>query len=431
MISLYYNICKSLYLLYHNVTKSHIDKIQLDTMISSFHKSGCLFIKMIQWILSRIYTVDVDENLKQSIETFYDQCYIHSEDYTRFVFEMECGYALSTKYELLDILGSGSMGQVYKVKHKKTGKLYALKVLHPQLHNQFKAFSNLFWIVERFCDIRNYVPLLEFDKFFEGLRLQMDLRNEANFLLEFRQIHDNSLYIIPELVHVTENTMVMTYLPSDSKDSLSEYKTTSIFFKLILYNLVGCYHGICHGDLHKGNWGYQKDKLIIYDFGYCVRYDPIEFKVVEKLVLSKGKSKNLSELIQILCKHNCRDESAVTRYLDHFKNTLNDEDILLDKLLENLFEFTIREKLYLTSDSFNALITCSNIENMMDHNVVFNERSDINEYITGELIDLCDSYDIFPEFKNYLKSTYPRYMDQTILTFDFESLKSTIKDKQS
>ena len=38
----------------------------------------------------------------------------------------------------------------------------------------------------------------------------------------------------------------------------------------------------------------------------------------------------------------------VTRYLDHFKNTLNDEDILLDKLLENLFEFTIREKLYLT-----------------------------------------------------------------------------------
>ena len=38
--------------------------------------------------------------------------------------------------------------------------------------------------------------------------------------------------------------------------------------------------------------------------------DPIEFKVVEKLVLSKGKSKNLSELIQILCKHNCRDESA-------------------------------------------------------------------------------------------------------------------------
>ena len=117
--------------------------------------------------------------------------------------------------------------------------------------------------------------------------------------------------------------------------------------------------------------------------------------------------------------------------MDHFKKTLNDEDILLDKLLENLFEFTIQEKLYLTSDSFNALITCSNIENMMDHSVVFSERSDINEYITGELIDLCDSYDIFPEFKNYLKSTYPRYMDQTILTFDFDSLKSTIKDKQS
>ena len=45
------------------------------------------------------------------------------------------------------------------------------------------------------------------------------------------------------------------------------------------------------------------------------------------------------------------------------------------------------------------LITCSNIENMMDHSVVFNERSDINEYITGELIDLCDSYDIFPYSK--------------------------------
>ena len=250
-VSLYYNICKSLYLLYHNVTKTHIDKIQLNTMISSFHKSGCLFIKMIQWILSRIYTVDIDENLKQSIETFYDQCYIHSEDYTRSVFEIECGYALSTKYELLDILGSGSMGQVYKVKHKKTGKLYALKVLTLNYTNNSKPFLIYFGLWSDFCDIRNYVPLLEFDKFFEGLRLQMDLRNEANYLLEFRQIHDNSLYIIPELVHVTENTMVMTYLPSESKDSLSEYKTTSIFFKLILYNLVGCYHGICHGDLHK------------------------------------------------------------------------------------------------------------------------------------------------------------------------------------
>lgn len=36
-------------------------------------------------------------------------------------------------YELLDVIGRGAVGDVYKAKHKGLGKVFAIKVFHPEL----------------------------------------------------------------------------------------------------------------------------------------------------------------------------------------------------------------------------------------------------------------------------------------------------------
>ena len=41
-------------------------------------------------------------------------------------------------------------------------------------------------------------------EFFDGLKIQMDLRNEANHILEFHDIHDDRLFLIPQVVQYKE-----------------------------------------------------------------------------------------------------------------------------------------------------------------------------------------------------------------------------------
>ena len=61
----------------------------------------------------------------------------------------------------------------------------------------------------------------------------------------------------------SNNIIIMTYLESDNKNDLTDFKTTNLFMKLMLYNLACGYNGICHGDLHSGNWGIRKNKIIL------------------------------------------------------------------------------------------------------------------------------------------------------------------------
>jgi serine/threonine protein kinase len=43
------------------------------------------------------------------------------------------GMLIASQYEILDILGRGGMGEVYKCREQKTGELYAIKLLHSHL----------------------------------------------------------------------------------------------------------------------------------------------------------------------------------------------------------------------------------------------------------------------------------------------------------
>lgn len=430
MISLYYKISHSLYLLYNSIKNQQYDESTIDKVIDSIKESGCLYIKLVQWILSRLYTVSINPNLKEKIEVFYDQCHEHSDEYTKQIFLKELGYELDSKYKIIKIVGSGSMGQVYQIQHLQSKTYYALKVLHPNIQAEFNVFYRIFQCISMICDIRKYIPVSDFKEFFDGLKIQMDLRNEANHILEFHQIHDDRLFLIPQVVQFSKNVLVMTYLESDSKKDISEYKQNMIFLKLILYNLIGIHHGLSHSDLHKGNWGIQKDKLIIYDFGYCVRYPYQDALVIEKLVLSShDKYENLSQLVKLLCKYNEKETSILKLYKQQYDESITCDN-LLDDILKQLIEFMKQYKIYLTTDCLNALITCSNLENAMPSQTVNLKNKHINKIVVGELIDICDSYQIFPDFSNYIKQTYIRFKETSVLCSNqYEHLKEFVFDK--
>ena len=48
----------------------------------------------------------------------------------------------TTTYEIIDIIGSGSIGQVYKIKCKKSNKYHVMKVKHPNIESQIILFEN-------------------------------------------------------------------------------------------------------------------------------------------------------------------------------------------------------------------------------------------------------------------------------------------------
>ena len=429
IFKLYYNIIRSTYLIYNCIqNKLYNDEIVIKNITESIDNSGCLYIKIIQWILPRLYSLDIDKKFIKLFSKYYNHCHIHDIDYTKYIYKRDFYCDIETEYDILNVLGSGSMGQVYKIMHKKSKKYYALKILHPNIEYEFTIFTKLFNIVNRCINIKKYIPISNYNDIFKELYEQIDLNKEVNNILTFKQIHDDSLYIIPDVIKFSKHIIMMTYLEEDDKTELSTFKTKHIFMKLLLYNLACPHYGICHADLHDGNWGIHKNKIIIYDFGYCLKYNTKHYKVVENMILNKNRIEAFGEYISLLCKDNNKDYENIT---EEYKNQIiekqGEQYTDLDIMYENFFKFILKHELYISSHCFNGFIASGNLENLTTPDVVSASDKNITLKIVGELIDICESYNIFTEFKEHIKDTYIRKIDNSIFNLDkYEFLKNKI-----
>ena len=55
--------------------------------------------------------------------------------------------------KIINIIGSGSIGQVYKIKDKRTNEFYALKCIHPDIINEIIYLEWITW----FINISKYI----------------------------------------------------------------------------------------------------------------------------------------------------------------------------------------------------------------------------------------------------------------------------------
>ena len=92
-------------------------------IVNNIKNKGCITIKFIQWFLPKIEAMNDISNkyngLIKKLEDLYEKCNYHDEKHTLDVFKKDFGIGFHEKYEIIDIIASGSIGQVYKIKDKK------------------------------------------------------------------------------------------------------------------------------------------------------------------------------------------------------------------------------------------------------------------------------------------------------------------------
>lgn len=151
-------------------------------------QSGAAVIKLLQWAGSR---PDLFGHAFCAVfSRLQDQTTPHSEAYTKR--QIERAYGATTRLEILELLGSGCIGQVYRGKVDDTE--VAVKILHPNVLDDILADLDLLrfsvQVLRRFSvyeTLQWLNPEGVVEEFSRLLLSQLDLRNEARNLERFAE----------------------------------------------------------------------------------------------------------------------------------------------------------------------------------------------------------------------------------------------------
>ena len=298
-ITYFYRYTRLVYSIYnyinnYNLNNSH-NILSLDRVIKDIKSCGSVAIKFSQWVTPKLEIMYLDENdildnikplwLKK-LEEFYENCENHDLSHTLNTYKQDFNESLSDNYDIIDTIGSGSIGQVYLLQSKPLTKYsksekYVMKILHPNVHNDiyyFRIFYNLIRCISFIKKLLDTQFPFDINSFIDSFDEQSNFINESNNLLSFQEYYrNNDFIIIPRLIKCSRNIMIMSYEESISYEELEcidyhKYKIATLLTSFIRNNQQICnFH---HGDLHKGNWKVRlcednKYKLVIYDFGFC------------------------------------------------------------------------------------------------------------------------------------------------------------------
>lgn len=298
-ITYFYRYSRLIYSIYNYINSYQVNNshniLLLEGVIGNIKSCGSVAIKFCQWVTPKLEIMYLEENdildgnkplwLKK-LEDFYENCEDHDLKYTLKTYERDFNESLNDDYEILDTIGSGSIGQVYLLKDKPLTKYssrekYVMKILHPSVHNDiyyFRIFYNLMRILPFIKNLLDTQFPFDINSFIDSFDEQSNFIYESNNLLRFQENYkDNNFIIIPRLIRCSRNIMIMSYEEGETYEDLvcddyQKYKIALLLTSFIRNNQQICnFH---HGDLHKGNWKVRlyddnKYKLIVYDFGFC------------------------------------------------------------------------------------------------------------------------------------------------------------------
>ena len=178
-------------------------------------------------------------------------------------------------YKIIELVGSGSIAQVYKIQDIKTNEFYAMKVIHPDAIKNFNKIKFYLKIIFTIFKFSNIVPT-DLNNFLKQFRQQLDLVNESNNILKFSELYKNdNLFIIPELYKFSENIIIMDYIEGKSIETINiniQHYRYNMIISIFMYNNLFI-NKFNHGDLHNYNWKIADEKVVIYDFGLCWEFN--------------------------------------------------------------------------------------------------------------------------------------------------------------
>lgn len=457
-IWLYFRLCFSIKQ-YYDFYKSHNNHNSdlLDRITLRIIDCGAIAIKFCQWVTPKLELIylertDIQKDIKpewlSQLEQFYEKCPEHTSDYTKIIYNQEFNENFDEIYQINEIIGSGSIGQVYLVTNKKSKRKEVIKILHPNVREQinfFKKFLQLIlWIP---CISKKIHRVFPFDiiQFIYDFEIQTNLMNEANHLLYFyEEYKNNEFIIIPKLFKMSPSILIMSYEHglSFSESKMNEYqkdKMINLYHLFIRNNQM--LQNYNHGDLHPGNWKIReetnnKHKLIIYDFGYCWKLPISLFNEMGTIFIDTFEESNTNSTTDCdnLCKlmyfsilydKDDKETGYKHRIKEHVTKELNNNevfDVIIS--LKGTIKFCIEENCKLNP----ILIQCyilfiqgqklfekyglqSSTDNVISDYDVYREK-----YLN--ILTLCKTYSIFQEHSVYIENKLNKVNPEVTGLFD-------------
>jgi serine/threonine protein kinase len=448
---------------YNVVNNDYYDDKLLTNIIYKINSCGAVATKFCQWLLPKIEMIHIKNEKPEwftKLETFYEKCPNHNEEYTKYIFNKEFDESFDENYKIKSIIGSGSMGQVYHVYNIINKKEEVIKVLHPNIKDNINIFKKIISILLWFPFTRNKInKLLPFDiyKFVDDFYIQSNLINEANNLIKFRNEYtDNDFIIIPELLKISENILIMSYEKGESfyDSNIDEYnkeKLVTIFNIFVRSNQILL--NFNHGDLHPGNWKIRNDnnnyKLIFYDFGYCWSIENKIFTDMGPLfwdTFENSTKENTEETIENLCKimyyiilyeHKETDKNFHLKINTHINTSLEYLKPWIISpldLLQSVIEFCIKESLLINTTLIQGFILQMQIQKLFEnyHLQSSNENNICDYEVFRErylsILTLCKTMNIFPEYSEYIENKLNSKNIKVESLFDTINIDDNIKN---
>ena len=427
-----------------------------DIILKNIQDCGCVVIKFTQWLLPRIetiYDIDSEKDLWfKKLEEFYEYNLIHDIKYTKKLFKKSFNKEIEDVYEIEGVIGSGSIGQVYKAKNKASGEYHALKVVHPNLSSQIIFFKFIFWIIMNIKFIRDiynkYLPFNLFD-FIGDFENQKNMVYEGNNCIHFYQNYkDNKCIIIPEVLKVSENILIMTYENGvkfedfEASDYL-KYKCVLLLYSLIKNNYL--VKNFNHGDIHKGNWKVKKDEnnnvyLILLDFGFCWGVENDDFNMVRYmedafLYINKDHEKDkkvFTKITRFLLDNGC-SEDLIIKKLDILK-----ERVHAEVLMRLAIEIAKEEKIIIKKSVLQMIILLTqSTKNFETYHLLKHDAKELAiQGYTGyeffrrrshDIISFCEVNNIFSDYVQYISKQISEYNPE--ISDLFETIEKDYIDK--
>lgn len=443
-ISIFYNLSKK-----QDIKENDINKFVQD-ILPTINICGCVCIKLCQWItpiLDIIYNEsNKDTYWLKSLETFYENCPEHSLDYTFSQYKSDFKEDFNDTYELLDIIGSGSIGQVYKIKHRLTNKIYAMKIIHPHVKYEMKFLKYIIYLLLRIPYtnrlIYNVLPY-DINTFITLFEEQLDMIHESNNLLKMNHTYrDNSMVVIPDLIKTSHNIMIMTYEDGVDIDNSnkSDYEKNKIIILIYLFSRNNFeFKNFNHGDLHKGNWKITKDnKILVYDFGYCFKIKNLSIiDHISNAFIDTDKENGSHSLEQLTIELlNITNNKHIEFVKEYIRANINMDKNICDPkiILQNIFNIAKYLDILVIPQLIQAIIVHiqnikyltkylinNKIQNFSDGKQIY--RTNYLDYYT-----ICQTYDIFPELQEYFKTILNEKQVEVNELFDTLDKTSYIND---
>ena len=266
------NFIYSLYKLFYYKSPQNIENVK-----KSAEMCGPTGQKLIQFMV--MHDGFLCNDTKEELSYIFEKCEIHSWKDTELIYLKDFGKHISEDFSINDTdiipIGSGTIGQVYKLYSIEYKEYVALKVRHINADVDARTFSRT---ISRVINIMNTFSFMPFtiliNEFLENIYIQLDYTNEAHNteLLRKNNLNNNHI-IIPTVYYSSESVICMSYHDGTPFTSINDpIMKSKISHDMLMFNMSSILiHDLLHCDLHYGNWkvDIREDdyNIVIYDCG--------------------------------------------------------------------------------------------------------------------------------------------------------------------